>query len=448
MKTILFVIVFALLLLLVLPLSNFFIQREYVAPSDDAEFKLVSDTMVKKCADCHSSDMAPRPVYFNFPIAHPIIESDLKKAKSNFVLSREKLSGASKFTSNELFALSQAMAKNNMPPARYIALYWDAALSEKEQRAFVSYIKKQSANFDLRPIPQENFFQPDKAKVALGERLFSDKRLSGSGKMSCANCHSLESAGCDQKAFSVSDSMKETDCNTPTVFNAAYNFAQNWNAGAKNLKEHVQAHIVNERILNAQWATILTRLSQDQQFLTDFSGAYADGLSMANVADAIAAFEQTLLSPESRFDSYLKGDASALTKEEKSGLELFKKHNCVSCHLGPSLGGQSVEKFGIQKDYFVGGAVDEPDNWGRFNVSRIAKDKFKFKVPNLRNIELSGPYFHDGSAKTLRDAVHVMSEFQIDKKLSDNEEILVCKFLRTLTGEFRGKRLGTSPQSK
>lgn len=429
-----------LLALLSLPLSNFFIRREYVAPSSDPEFKLVSDTMVKKCADCHSPDMAPRPIYFDFPIAKPIIQADLRKAKSNFVLTRDKLSGAKKFSANELFALNQAMVKGSMPPTRYVALYWDAALSESEQRMFVNYIKKHSAVFDMRSIPEENFFKPDVSRVALGEKLFADKRLSGSGTMSCVSCHKLDDGGSDHASVSLSDSHKSTMYNTPTVFNAAYNYAQNWTASAKNLKEQVQFHVEDERILNARWTTIISRLSQDSSLLSAFNKSYSDGLNASNIADAISSFEQTLLTPGSRFDRYLQGENAALTEEEKAGFEIFKSHDCASCHLGPSLGGQSLEKMGFYRDYFSGSNADKPTNWGRFNVSRNARDRYKFKVPNLRNIELSHPYLHDGSAKKLEDAVRIMSEHQIDKPLTDSEIKLLCKFLKTLTGEYKGKK--------
>ncbi|MBX9685405.1 MAG: cytochrome-c peroxidase [Candidatus Obscuribacterales bacterium] len=432
------------LLLLSIPIANLLLQRTYPAPSDDPEFKAVSDIMMKKCADCHTPDLTQYPLYFNLPFAKDVINEDIRIAQSAFLLTQAKLAGREKFGAADMAMLSSAMAKQNMPPLRYIALHWDAGLSDKEQKLLVGWIQKRAKEFDIRAIPEENFFKPDHAKAALGEKLFNDKRLSGDKTISCASCHGLDKGGSDQMQFATGIRGQKGIINTPTVFNAAYNFVQFWDGRAKDLKAQVAGPLKNPLEMDSDWPQVMANLAADSEYQKQFRALYADGISAESISDAISEYEHTLLTPGSRFDKYLGGDLKALTDDEKAGFELFKKHECASCHAGPALGGLSYEKMGVKKDYFKDRGDIKDVDYGRFNVTHSLADKFRFKVPTLRNIEFTYPYFHDGSARTLEQAVKIMSEYQLDKALSPSEIKQVSAFLRSLSGNLNAKPLSGS----
>jgi cytochrome c peroxidase len=414
-----------------LPISNLFIHRSQLAKDQPAEFQKVSDILVAKCADCHTKDLAQYPLYYDFPIANSIAHANVKSAQSSFLISKDKLSGRVPFSEGDVERLSRAMAKGDMPPIQYIALHWDSALNEKEQRILSKWIEKRLKEFDLRPIPKENFFRPDPARVALGKKLFHDKRLSENQTQSCASCHSLQRGGADQLQFSSSAGGKKASVNTPTVLNAAYNIAQYWNGRAENLKAQALEAISNPAEMNSDWNEVCSRLRNDKDYDELFRASYPNGgITASNVSDAIAEYEHTLLTPESRYDRFLSGDQAALTTEEREGFELFKKHECFVCHTGPSLGGLSFEKLGKYKDFYDDKAQT---NLGRFELTHRKEDLHVFKVPSLRNVELTYPYMHDGSAKTLEEAVRIMSQYQTEKPMTADEERKVVAFLRTLT---------------
>ena len=194
--------------------------------------------------------------------------------------------------------------------------------------------------------------------------------------------------------------------------------------------------------MGANWELVIEKLKQVPEYQTAFESLYAQqGLTMDTVTDAIAYFEESLVTPNSRFDQYLRGNDSILTGNEKSGYELFKT-TCASCHSGPALGGLSFEKMGVKQNYFMlrGGSLTDSDQ-GRFNVTKDEKDRHVFKVPVLRNIEMTAPYFHDGSASSLAEAVKVMAKVQRNKTLTADELDDLVAFLKTLTGEYKGKLL-------
>lgn len=423
-----------------LSISNYLIHRNLQAANDDPEFKAVSDILVRKCADCHSSDLSVMPVYANWPIAGSIIQKNIKDGRASFLLSRDKLSGREKMSAGDIERLSQAMAKSDMPPVQYIFLHWDAMLNKKEQKLLVDWIRKRSGEFDIRPIPEDNFFKPDLKKAKLGELLFFDKRLSDDNSVSCASCHNFACAGANNLQYAEGVGHRKSSFNTPSVFNAAYNFAQYWDGRAKNLKAQALDAVTNKDEMASSWTRVLGRLEQDRQFRERFSSVFTDGLTPANIASAIAEYEHTLLTPGSRFDRYLAGDSEALSRYEAEGFEIFKKNDCASCHAGPALGGLSFEKMGSRKDYFDTARPEYSDN-GKFNVSKSENDRYFFKVPSLRNVELTYPYFHDGSAKTLEAAVRIMSEYQGKKQMTEDELKKVTAFLRTLTASTSIKKL-------
>lgn len=187
---------------------------------------------------------------------------------------------------------------------------------------------------------------------------------------------------------------------------------------------------------------ICARLNEDEGFKKAFTEVYPDGITEANITDAIQEFERTLLTPNSRFDKYLKGDMAALSAEEIAGYELFKKYNCATCHVGENLGGQSYELMGIKADYFADRNTEITfEDHGRNKETKTERDMHRFKVPGLRNIALTAPYFHDGTKQTLEEAVRDMAKYEVGVNLSEEETARLVAFLHTLTGEYKGKLL-------
>jgi cytochrome c peroxidase len=276
----------------------------------------------------------------------------------------------------------------------------------------------------------------DPARVALGRRLFHDVRLSGNDSVSCASCHDLQRGGVDRRDRSIGFDGQRTAVNAPTVFNAALNFKQFWNGRADSLEQQIYAVVQNPVEMGSKWDVVLVKLAREPGYRTAFATAYDDGMTRANVANAIATFERTLTTPNSRFDRFLRGDANAISAEEKAGYDKFKQYGCVSCHQGVNVGGNMFQKFGVMAAYFdKRGAPTEAD-LGRFLVTHDEADRNVFKVPSLRNVALTAPYFHDASARTLDDAVDVMFRYQLGRIPSAADKRAIVLFLNALTGEF------------
>jgi cytochrome c peroxidase len=233
----------------------------------------------------------------------------------------------------------------------------------------------------------------------------------------------------------------DSEVNSPTVFNSALNFAQFWDGRAETLEDQVDGPVQSTREMDGNWDLILPKLRADPAYAAAFAEIYPDGLRQLNVKNAIAEFERTLLTPNSRFDRHLRGDASALTAEEKSGYLKFKSYGCVSCHQGVNIGANLFQRMGVIGDYFADRGNLTKADLGRFNVTGQEHDRHVFKVPSLRNVAVTPPYFHDGSAQTLEDAVAVMAKYQLGRPLPPQDLSEIVKFLRTLTGEFEGKPL-------
>jgi cytochrome c peroxidase len=291
----------------------------------------------------------------------------------------------------------------------------------------------------VQPLPDPELL--DAARVALGDKLFHDPRLSHDNTVSCASCHDLGRGGADARAQSVGVGGRVGAVNSPTVFNARFNFKQFWDGRAENLLEQVDGPVENHKEMAANWPDVVAELQSDHDYAGRFQSAYPDGMTVDNLRDAIVTFEMSLVTPNSRFDRYLKGDRTAITSDEEAGYKLFKSVGCVVCHEGKLLGGNMFQTMGKMADYFADrGAVTEAD-YGRFNVTKSEDDRYKFKVPTLRNVALTAPYFHDGKAATLAEAVQVMSRYQLGLQLSSQEVDLMVKFLHTLTGEYQGRSL-------
>lgn len=269
----------------------------------------------------------------------------------------------------------------------------------------------------------------NQAKVELGKKLFFEPRLSKSGLLSCNSCHNLATGGADNLPSSVGHGWQLGPINSPTVLNARYNVAQFWDGRAKDLKEQAGGPIANPGEMASTHEDALKVLESIPQYVAEFKTVYGEGaISVDRVTDAIASFEETLVTPNSRFDQYLAGSEKAISADEKAGYALFKEKGCVACHNGPAVGAGSFQKFGVIKPYAT-------EAMGRYNVTKNEADKQVFKVPTLRNIELTAPYFHDASTWDLGEAVNVMAEYQLGTKLSAEENAKIVAFLKTLTGE-------------
>lgn len=281
----------------------------------------------------------------------------------------------------------------------------------------------------LRPIPGL-----DPGRVALGERLFHDARLSADFSLACANCHNLAQGGVDGRKVSLGIKGALGGINAPTVLNSGYGIAQFWDGRAASLEEQAAGPVHNPIEMGSNWAEVLGRLQQDADLVASFNKLYPGGLTADNVVDAIATFERSLVTVNSRFDRYLQGEKQILTALEIDGYRRFQELGCTSCHQGALLGGNMYQKFGVLGDYFAGRKI-RPEDLGRYNVTHREEDRHVFKVPTLRNIAQTAPYFHDGSADTLEQAVAVMARYQLGRDLSAHDIEAIVAFLKTLSGE-------------
>ncbi|MHC8328654.1 cytochrome-c peroxidase [Pseudomonas sp. LB1P83] len=294
-------------------------------------------------------------------------------------------------------------------------------------------------NEPLKPLPAVP--QQNPLRVELGRQLFNEPRLSVNSSISCASCHRLESGGADNKAFSIGFNGLPVAINTPSVFNASLNFRQFWNGRADTLETQIHTVVQSPSEMGSNWEHVVQTLSADPAYQTAFGDAYPDGVTMNNVQNALATYERTLISANSRFDQYLLGDTDILTREEKYGYQRFKDYGCITCHQGVNIGGNMFQKFGVMGDYFKTRGNSTETDLGRYLVTKDEEDRNVFKVPSLRNVAVTAPYFHDGSAKTLEDAVDVMFTFQLGRIPSAEDKVLIIQFLKTLTGEWEGKPL-------
>lgn len=282
----------------------------------------------------------------------------------------------------------------------------------------------------IEPIPNSVRVSP--SKVTLGRQLFNDPALSADETVSCASCHSSSLAGGDGRSVPVGIDGQLGSRNSPTVFNSAYNFRQFWDGRAATLEEQVGGPIENALEMGASWDLVLSRLNDSPQYRRLFGATYSDGVTAANVRDAIAEFERSLITPNAPFDRYLRGERDAISIAAARGYESFVELGCISCHHGRNVGGTSFQTMGAMREFFLDPTGADP---GLFAVTGREEDRYKFKVPSLRNVALTGPYFHDGSVATLKEAVRVMGRFQLGYELSDEQVDDLVAFLTSLTGD-------------
>jgi cytochrome c peroxidase len=297
----------------------------------------------------------------------------------------------------------------------------------------------------LEPLPPAP--RVDARRAAVGARLFNAANLSADGSVSCVTCHPLDRAGADGLMHSRGAYGREMALNTPTIYNASFNFRFNWNGSYATLEDSFDAPIVTT--MGTSWTDVVAKLRGDPALSAAFAAAYSDGVTTANVKDALARYVDTLVTPDARFDQYLRGDTDALTPHERRGYELFKTLGCVSCHQGANVGGNLFQRLGVMHDYFKdrvarGGPAPSTADLGRFGTTNQPADRYVFRVPSLRNTALTPPYFHDGSIATLEQAVSMMGYLQLGRRLTTEQVSLLVAFLKTLTGLPSAKARGST----
>jgi cytochrome c peroxidase len=280
------------------------------------------------------------------------------------------------------------------------------------------------ADEPITPVPEPPKLDP--LKIKLGERLFGDPRLSHGNSRSCLSCHDLGTNGASTKSHDVGPDGSDLPLNTLTVFNAVLNFRFGWEGKIRTLDSDTKATLESPRIMDSSISEIAGKLAADPSMRREFVAAYGNGPDAANIVDSISSFERTLLTPGSRFDHWLAGDANALSKDELDGYQLFKSLGCISCHQGVNIGGNLFQRHGI----FHPLASPNPEI---------------LRVPSLRNVATTPPYFHDGSAPTLDDAVRKMAFAQLNSVLTDQQVRAIVAYLQSLTGNYRGTPVGAPP---
>ena len=393
------------------------------------------------CLDCHSAEPT-LPFYASMPIMGDMVVADGKAGYE--MLDGEPmikaLGSGETLSAVDVARVEKAALDGDMPMAKYYLVHWGSQMTSAKSTIIAAWAEKWRAEYyndgiggePVRPIAEQ--LEYDEAKAELGRILYHDTRLSIDNTVSCASCHDLSTAGVDNKQYSEGVGGQLGGVNAPTVYNAVYNFVQFWDGRAATLALQAAGPPLNPVEMGCEsFDQIIAKLSKDRALTRAFKAVYPDGWSEANITDAIAQFEHTLITPNSRFDRYLKGDAEAITAEELEGYNLFKKYNCATCHVGPILGGQSYELMGQYADYFAarGTELTVEDN-GRFKETSIERDRHRFKVPGLRNVALTAPYFHDGTEPELKEAVCKMGTYQVGVELEDEVEDKIVAFLHTL----------------
>ena len=403
------------------------------------------------CLSCHSAD-PDVPFYAKLPVAGKIVMKDIDSGYRAFDVEpfMEALAVDGEVSPVDLAKIEKVVLDDRMPMPKYYLVHWGSSLTDAKRSVVLSWIHdRRAAMYDdglvgdrmsepVRPIDTE--VHVDEAKAALGSALFHDPRLSVDNTVSCASCHALETAGVDNHQYSHGVDDQLGGVNAPTVYNAVYNFVQFWDGRAKTLADQAAGPPLNPvEMASPSFDAIIAKLKADKAFAKAFDKVYPDGLTEANITDAIEEFERTLITPNSRFDKWLRGDDSAITADELAGYELFKTYDCATCHVGPNLGGLSYELMGLRKHYFAdrGMELTNEDN-GRYKETQQERDRHRFKVPGLRNVEHTWPYYHDGTRHTLEEAVRDMAIYQSGVELSDAEIDQISSFLKTLTGEYNG----------
>lgn len=406
------------------------------------------------CLSCHTAN-PELPFYADVPVAGKLVKEDIEAGYRAFDITplMEALKGGTTPNVVDVAKVEKVALDKSMPEAKYYLMHWGSQMTDAKASAIAEWardfrvayyndgLEGERAGEPIRPIiPSQNV---DLRKAELGFALFHDPRLSADNTVSCASCHALDMGGVDNHQYSHGVEERLGGVNAPTVYNAVYNFVQFWDGRAKTLAEQAAGPPLNPvEMASESFDEIIAKLQQDENYVKLFAELYPEGITEATITNAIEEFERTLVTPNSQFDKWLLGDDNALTAQELRGYELFKEYSCATCHTGVNLGGESYELMGLRRHYFEerGLELTEEDN-GRYKQTQDERDRHRFKVPGLRNVELTWPYYHDGSRLTMDDAVRDMALYQCDVELAEGEVQDIVAFLRTLTGEYKGEKL-------
>lgn len=406
------------------------------------------------CLSCHTAN-PELPFYADVPVAGKLVKEDIEAGYRAFDITplMEALKGGTTPNVVDVAKVEKVALDKSMPEAKYYLMHWGSQMTDAKASAIAEWardfrvayyndgLEGERAGEPIRPIiPSQNV---DERKAELGFALFHDPRLSVDNTVSCASCHALDMGGVDNHQYSHGVEERLGGVNAPTVYNAVYNFVQFWDGRAKTLAEQAAGPPLNPvEMASGSFDEIIAKLQQDENYVKLFAELYPEGITEATITNAIEEFERTLVTPNSQFDKWLLGDDNALTAQELRGYELFKEYSCATCHTGVNLGGESYELMGLRRHYFEerGLELTEEDN-GRYKQTQDERDRHRFKVPGLRNVELTWPYYHDGSRLTMDDAVRDMALYQCDVELAEGDVQDIVAFLRTLTGEYKGEKL-------
>ena len=406
------------------------------------------------CISCHSAE-AELPFYANVPVAGDMVVKDVEEGYRAFDVMPliEALRDGVEPNPVDVAKVEKVALDKRMPMAKYYLVHWGSQMTDAKRDIITMWAQAYrmahynddvAADFAGEPVrPVALAVDVDERKEKLGFMLYHDTRLSVDNTVSCASCHDLSTAGVDNKQYSEGVQGQKGGVNAPTTFNALYNFVQFWDGRAETLADQAAGPPLNPVEMASQsFDEIIAKLSADKALTKEFLEVYPDGWSQENITNAIEEFERTLITPNSPFDKYLRGDNAAITAEAKRGYELFKEYNCATCHVGVNLGGESYELMGLREHYFAARDMEmtEEDN-GRFKQTQLERDRHRFKVPGLRNVALTWPYYHDGTRATLEEAVRDMGRYQSGVMLTDAETSDIVAFLNSLTGEYQGKPL-------
>ncbi len=432
-------------------------------PVDEQMVKVLTDG---GCASCHSAN-PDLPFYAGLPVAKSMIGKHVEDGYASFDIEpfMQALENGTAPNEVDLNKIEQCVIDGSMPMMAYYLVHWGSSITSAKRDVMLAAVKSlreryfhnplsapEFANEPVSPLPDSVAYNPGKA--ALGKLLYHDTRLSADGTVSCATCHGLNTAGVDNKRYSEGIKGQLGGVNAPTVYNACFNFVQFWDGRAGTLAEQAGGPPLNPVEMGCKsFDEIVARLAEDKAFVKEFNAVYPEGLSQATITDAIAEFEKTLVTPNSAFDRYLKGDKGAMTEEQIEGYDLFKKYSCATCHAGINMGGLSYELMGQRANYFedrdltLKSGLTDGDN-GRWAQTKVERDRYRFKTPTLRNVALTYPYYHDGSVETLNQAITMMAKYQVGEEMSPEEAAKVEAFLNALTGEYDGKLLTNDNMSK
>ncbi len=420
-------------------------------PTDTATAtKNAHAVLSQKCADCHGAE----PAFNSFVnlLSLGRMRRDIDAAQRSFIIGGDK-DVRDGFV--DFMKMDRVLRTRRMPPALYSTVHLGSRLTPNDVAVLRAYYRKDVADkLAYMPVvaPAAPASELERLKIYLGHKLYVDTRLSSDNTISCASCHDLTRGGTDNKPKSegVKDAQGRPQfggVNAPTVYNAKGNIRQFWDGRAADLKAQAGGPPLNPVEMgyakDADWEAIAAKLAQDPELVELFKRVYGDaGITCDTITDAIAAFEETLVTPDSDADRYTYGDKDALTAEQVEGRDAFLRYGCASCHAGAAMGGLSFEYIHTHAPFHAHMPEDCVDGaHGHADHTGSEKHRDMFRVPTLRNVALTYPYFHTGAVDKLEDAVRIMFNTQVGADVSDATVKAVTRFLEAQTGRFRGKKL-------